>query len=529
MILAWLVFIPLVGGALAWALARRHAVWCRWTALGALALGLGLSTYIWLSSPGLVTIGSTSWVCEVTWPWMPTLGINFHLGLDGLGLLLVWLTYFLGLASVLASWETIDHRVGFFHLCLLACLSGTVGVFTALDLFLFYFSWELMLIPMYFLIAVWGHSGRRYAAMKFVIFTQAGGMLMLLSILGLYFAHGRATGVYTFDYDQLLGSPLAPLVALWIALGFFLAFAVKLPMVPLHVWLPDAHTEAPTAGSVILAGLFLKTGGYGLLRFVVPLFPGAAAALAPVAMLLGAAGILYGAVLAFAQTDLKRLVAYSSISHLGFVLMGVFSGTDAGLRGAVVQMIAHGLTTGALFILAGELQHRAGTRDFTRLGGIWSRAPALAATGMVLALASLGLPGMANFVGEFLVLLGVYQTHVGLAAVAAVGLVLAAVYSLRMVRDAFFGPRPEALEVTDLGGRERALMGVIIALILLIGLFAQPLIDTAAPAAVRARDAMQGAARQATVAGGQQAPVLGGPAAGPRLFGDSATRGRIAP
>ena len=264
-----------------------------------------------------------------------TFGIHFHLALDGLSLLLLMLTFLLGIMSVLASWTEIQEAVGFFHLNLLWVLAGIAGVFLAMDLFLFYFAWELMLVPMYFLIAIWGHERRVYAAAKFFLFTQLSGLLMLIAILALYFAHHTATGIFTFEYADLLGTPLSSHAALWIMLGFFVAFAVKLPMFPLHTWLPDAHTEAPTAGSVVLAGLLLKTGAYGMLRFVMPLFPAAAHAFAPVAMVLAVIGILYGAILAFAQTDLKRLVAYTSVSHLGFVLLGIFAWNKLALQGAV--------------------------------------------------------------------------------------------------------------------------------------------------------------------------------------------------
>jgi NADH-quinone oxidoreductase subunit M len=289
--------------------------------------------------------------------------------MDGLSLLLVLLTVLLGLMAVVASWSEIRERVGFFHFNLLWVLAGIVGVFLALDLFLFYVFWEMMLVPMYFLIGIWGHESRIYAAIKFFIFTQASSLLMLLAIVTLFFLHHQQFGVYTFDYIALLGTPLGPGMAMWLMLGFFVAFAVKLPVVPFHTWLPDAHTEAPTAGSVILAGLLLKTGAYGLLRFVVPLFPEAARAFAPAAMVLGVIGILYGAVLAFAQTDLKRLVAYTSISHLGFVVLGIFAWNEWALQGAVMQMICHGLSTGALFILVGALQERLQTRDMGRMGG----------------------------------------------------------------------------------------------------------------------------------------------------------------
>jgi NADH-quinone oxidoreductase subunit M len=478
MTLVLLFILPLAGGALAWALSRRDETLCRWAL--ALALGLGLLETVWVWVTAAPNAGL--WLLEARWPWVPSLGASFHLALDGLSLLMVGLTYLLGLASVLASWSGIRERVGLFHFLVGAVLTGILGVFMAIDLFLMYSAWELMLIPMVFLIALWGHENRRRAALKFALFTQAGGVLLLLSILGLYFAHGHSTGVYTFAYVELLGTRLGPTAALWLALGFFVAFAIKLPAVPLHTWLPDAHTEAPTGGSMILAGLLLKTGGYGLIRFVLPLFPEAAERLAPTAMVLGVVGILYGAMLAFAQTDLKRLVAYTSVSHLGFVLLGVFARNDEGLRGAVVQMLCHGLSTGALFMLVGALQDRLGTRDMRRMGGLWTKAPALSIAALILALASLGLPGMGNFVGEFLVLLGTYRVSAALAAVGSVGLILAAAFSLRMMQVAFFGPAPEGLELPDLNLRERAVIAAMVLVLLWIGLFAQPVLMAATPA-----------------------------------------------
>src|SRR5690606_37441199 len=320
---------------------------------------------------------------------------------DGLSLLLLILTFFLGAVSVIVSWREIRDRVGFFHFNLLWVLAGIAGVFVVMDLLLFYFFWEVMLIPMYFLIGIWGHENRRYAAVKFFIFTQASGLMMLLAILGLYFIHGINTGTYTFDYFELLTATFPDATGRWLMLGFMAAFMVKLPVVPFHSWLPDAHSQAPTAGSLILAGLLLKTGAYGMLRFVLPLFPNAAHEFSFLAMALGVFGILYGAVLAYGQTDLKRLVAYTSVSHMGFVILGVFSFNQLALQGVVRQLVAHGLSTGALFILAGSIYERVHTRSITLMGGFWTKTPFLGAVSLVFVMASLGLPGLANFVAEF--------------------------------------------------------------------------------------------------------------------------------
>ncbi len=477
MILITLLAMLLGGGVLAWLVARWSETATRWIALLATVADLVIAVVLWIGHyDRLQILGQRAWVEEVEWEWIPRFGIHFHLALDGLSLLLLLLTFFLGVVSVLVSWSEIREGVGFFHLNLLSVLAGIVGVFLALDLFLFYFAWELMLVPIYFLIAVWGHERRIYAAVKFFIFTQVSGLLMLVAILALYFFHHQATGVYTFEYEQLLGTPLAPTTALWIMLGFFFAFAVKLPMVPFHTWLPDAHTEAPTAGSVVLAGLLLKTGAYGLLRFVVPLFPDAAARFAPVAMMLAVAGILYGGLLAFGQNDFKRLVAYTSVSHLGFVLLGIFAWNDLALQGAVVTMVAHGISTGALFAVAGLLQDRMHTRDMDRMGGLWATAPGLGGVTLFFALGSLGLPGLGDFVGEFLVLLGTFRVGVVLTAFATLGVLVATFYALRLVQRAFQGPNVHDWRFPDLRPREVLVFAPMVLALLWLGLYPRPLL-----------------------------------------------------
>ncbi|WP_447987050.1 NADH-quinone oxidoreductase subunit M [Nitrospira sp. Nam74] len=483
MILVWLIVIPLVAGILAWLTARWSTQAPRWIALAAVALDFILVLAIWIrgTSPGAAG-ATTVWLAEVDWNWVPRFGIHFHLGVDGLSLLMLVLTFLLGIMSVLCSWTEIREKSGFFHFNLMWMMAGIVGVFLALDLFLFYFTWELMLIPMYFLIAIWGHERRIYAAIKFLLFTQLSGLLMLIAILALYVMHHQATGVYTFQYGDLLSTHLMPEAERWIMLGFIIAFAVKLPVFPLHAWLPDAHSEAPTAGSVILAGLLLKTGAYGLLRFVVPLFPNAAQGFTPVALVLAVLGIVYGAVMAFAQTDLKRLVAYTSVSHLGFVLLGIFSWNPLGLQGAVMTMICHGLSTGALFILVGALQERTHTRDMGRMGGLWITIPRLSGAALFFALASLGLPGLGDFVGEFLVLLGSYQISVGITVVAALGILASTFYALRMVQRVFHGENTQRWQLPDLSPREALILAPMIVALLWLGLYPQPVLNTFAPA-----------------------------------------------
>lgn len=479
MILFWLIVWLLIGGVLAWLAGRWNKAWPRWISLITLGVHLIGMIYLWWRHMDQIQLSNQGpWLLQLSWPWLPDLGIGFHLAMDGLSLLLIVLTSFLGIMAVAASWEGIQERVGFFHFNLLWILAALVGVFLSVDLFFFYFFWEMMLVPLYFLIGIWGHENRVYATLKFFIYTQASGLLMLLSILGLYFVHARNTGVYTFDYLDLLGTQIDPGLAFWLMLGFFVAFIVKLPAVPLHNWLPDAHTEAPTAGSVALAGLVLKAGAYGLFRFAVPLFPQASFQLASFAMALGVIGILYGAILAFAQTDLKRLVAYTSVSHMGFVLLGIFAWNQLALQGALMVMLAHGISTGALFIWVGDIQDRTHTRDLARLGGLWKTVPRMGGAGLFFAMASLGLPGLANFVGEFLVLLGVYRVNVPLAVLATLGLILAAVYSLIMIQRSFFGENEAGWRLPDANWREVSIMGVMVAATIWLGLFPQTVLNT---------------------------------------------------
>lgn len=476
--LAWMIAVPLIGAPLAWQAENHRPNAGRWVSLAIVAvMGLVLAVLMsqFFSADGL-------WLLEWEAPWIPRLGISAHLALDGLSLLMVVLTLVLGLVAILASWDDVTDKVGFYHANLLLTLAGILGVFMALDLFLFFFFWEVMLVPMYFIISIWGHENRNYSAIKFFIFTQASGLLMLAAILGLVWSYYQTSGVITFSYMDHMNAPLSPDNAFWLMLGFFLAFAVKLPIVPFHTWLPDAHTDAPTGGSVLLAGVLLKTGGYGLLRFVLPLFPEAAVGFAPVAMMIGALGVLYGAIQAFAQDDFKRLVAYSSVSHMGFVLIGVFAFNAYAFQGAVIQMIAHGISTGALFMVAGMIQERLHTRDMHRMGGLWQRMPQLGAMALFFAVASLGMPGLGNFVGEILVLLGAFQSDITVTVAAAIGLVGASVYSLVLIQRSFQGARfAGAQSLRDLNGREGVAMGLLAVLILALGVYPQPVMSIAEP------------------------------------------------
>ena len=488
MILPWLILIPFVGGLLCWQGERFSATMPRWIALLSMSLLLVLGLWLWGSAdfalapaPG----GEPRWAAEFQATWIERFGISFHLALDGLSVLMVVLTGLLGVLSVLCSWKEIQHRVGFFHLNLMWILGGVIGVFLAIDLFLFFFFWEMMLVPMYFLIALWGHSGsngksRITAATKFFIYTQASGLIMLVAILALVFVHYSQTGVLSFAYAELLKTQLAHGTEYLLMLGFFAAFAVKFPVVPVHSWLPDAHAQAPTAGSVDLAGILLKTAAYGLLRFALPLFPNASAEFAPIAQWLGVFAIAYGAFLSFAQTDIKRLVAYSSVSHMGFVLIAIYSGSHIALQGAVVQMMAHGLSAAALFILCGQLYERLHTRDMREMGGIWARLPWLPAVSLFFAAAALGLPGTGNFVGEFLILIGSFPAAPWVVVLAACGLVLGSVYSLAMIHRAYFGPAKSEAPLQAMKARELYMVLGLAALLILLGVYPQPVLDTSA-------------------------------------------------
>ena len=490
MILLWYILIPAAAAPGAWLLGRARPGLARWTAVVGTAAPLALLVGQWLASagtlraafaargPGAAGLVEGAWLAHVRVPWIAPLGIDFFLAEDGLTIIVLALTFGLGLLAVLASWRGITERVGFFHFMILWTVAALAGVFLSFDLFLFYFFFEMMLIPMYFVIAVWGHERRVYAAIKFFLFTQASGLLMLVAIVALYFIHGRATGDYTFGFTELLGTRMSSTTAFLLMLGFFAAFAVKLPVVPVHTWLPDAHTEAPTAGSVILAGVLIKIGAYGMIRFMVPLFPQAVHDFRTPAMILAVIGIIYGAVMAYGQRDLKRLVAYTSVSHMGFVLLGIFAWNTLALQGVLLQLVCHAFSTGALFIMVGGLQDRIHTRDMGKMGGLWQVAPRMGGTAMFFALASLGLPGLGNFVAEFLILIGTWQVSEWSAVLGAVGLVFATVYALWMMQRAFQGEETHGWSFADLTKREVGMFAALIAALVAIGFYPQPLITT---------------------------------------------------
>jgi len=480
MSLVWILLMPVLGGLLVLIASRWSDIWPRWISLVTLAVHMIWLLALWGSYFQFIELDQGGpWLTQYKVPWIPQLGISFYLALDGLSLLLLLLTNFLSIMAVACSWNSVRHSIGFFHFNLLLILTALSGVFLAFDLFLFFVFWEISLVPLYFLIAVWGHENRIYATTKFFLITQGSGLLMLLAIFGLVIIHFQATGTLTFSYLELIGTPMSEQVAWWLMLGFFIAFAVKLPVVPFHTWLPDAHTEAPTAGSVDLAGLVLKIGAYGMLRFVIPLFPQAAADFAPIAMTLAVIGILYAALVTFGQKDLKRLIAYTSISHMGFVLLGIFAWNEIALQGAVLIMLAHGFSSGALFIMSGDLYERMHTRDLDRQGGLWAVMPRMGGVASFFAMASLGLPGLASFIGEFLVLLGAFQVNVPLTVLASLGLVSATIYSLWMMQKVYYGPNEHDWQLSDASGREMAIMVPLIAATLWLGIYPRPVFVTA--------------------------------------------------
>jgi len=485
-ILSPLILLP-VAGAVVIALTRREAV------LLHKVLGLLVSLATFVLSLRLVSRFSdiAGIQFEERYAWIPAWGISYHVGIDGLSLWLVILTTFLTPLCLLGSWSSIDKRVREFVVFMLLLEAGMIGVFVALDLFLFYVFWEAMLVPMYFLIGIWGHERRIYAAVKFFLYTFAGSVLMLVAFLVLY----KASGIRSFDIPALVAAPVDPALQTWLFLACAIAFAIKVPMWPFHTWLPDAHVEAPTAGSVILAGVLLKMGGYGFLRLAIPLFPDAAVKLAPLVGVLAVIGIVYGALVSLVQPDLKKLVAYSSVSHLGFVMLGIAALTTTGVTGAVYQMLNHGISTGALFFLVGMLYDRRHTRQISEFGGLRSAMPWLFAVFLLISLSSIAVPGTNGFVGEFLILIGAWSFSPALVVVASLGVILAAAYVLWMVKRVFYGElsNPKNQGLPDLSAREATVLLPLVVLAIVMGI-ASPIftrrIEPAADALVRqVRDA----------------------------------------
>ena len=469
-ILSFLIFFPLVGAIVLLFINKENA-----GALRVVTLLFSIIEFV-ISLPLFFVFDSTTAAMQFVedWWWVEAYGISYKVGIDGISLLLVLLTTFLTVLCILCSWSAITSRVKEFMISFLFLETGMIGALVALDLILFYVFWEVMLIPMYFLIGVWGDPKRRiYAAIKFFLFTMAGSVLMLIAILALYFINLKATGKATFDVLELykLGMPAG--TQYWFFGAFALAFAIKVPMFPFHTWLPDAHTEAPTAGSVILAGVLLKMGTYGFIRFAIPLFPKAAFDLLPLVSVLALIGILYGALVSMMQPDLKRLVAFSSVSHLGYVMLGMFAFNTQGVQGSIYQMLNHGISTGSLFLIVGMIYERRHTRLISDFGGLSKVMPIYATFFMIVTLSSIGLPGTNGFVGEFLILLGVFQSNVVYGVLAASGVILGAAYMLWMFQRVMFGKitKPENEKLKDLNAREIITLIPMVILIFLMGIY----------------------------------------------------------
>jgi NADH-quinone oxidoreductase subunit M len=497
-LLSTLVWLPTLGAAALLLLDGRDTRRLRQVALTLTTATFAVSGLLWIgfdrARPGMQFVEQRAWI--------PGAGISYHLGVDGISLLLVLLTTLLTPLCILSAWTQVTTRVKEFLVAMCLLETGMLGVFVALDLFLFFVFWEAMLIPMYLIIGVWGGPRRVYAAVKFILYTMAGSALMLLAILTLYFL--QKTGS-SFDYAAVMQLRIDPRLQMPLFLAFALAFAIKVPMVPFHTWLPDAHVEAPTAGSVILAGVLLKMGTYGFLRFGLPLFPDAAVRLAPVIVGLALVGILYGAWVSTVQPDMKKLIAYSSVSHLGFVMLGLFTFTAQGLVGGIIQMVNHGLSTGALFLLIGMIYERRHSRLIADFGGLWAVVPVFSAILMVVTLASIGLPGLNGFVGEFLILVGAFQWSRPVAVLGTSGIVFAAVYLLWMYQRVVFGPvrHEENRRLPDLNAREVWTLAPILVLIVWIGVYPKPFTAVTETAVaellqvVRAKQAPAGVAWQA--------------------------------
>jgi len=475
-VLTILILLPLVSAICLITLKKRETP-AKYLALGMAILELVIACWTW-SAAGIHPAGAPpGFFLFEDFAWIDALGIRFTLGMDGFGLLMVIMTALLTLIAMLASWRSITERTVLHYIMLLVLESSILGVFLALDLFLFYLFWEAMLIPMFFLIGIWGHDRKIYSAIKFFVFTLAGSLLMLLAIIGIYLIHGNQSGVYTFSLTSLIGTSFDPVVGLWLYTAFLLSFAIKFPLVPLHTWLPDAHTDASTAGSIDLAGLLLKTGAYGLIRFGYPLFPEAARTLTPLLVIMAVAGILYGAWIAFAQKDMKRLVAYSSVGHMGFVALGIAAWTPLALSGSIVLMVSHGVTTSALFAMVGMLASRTQTREISAYGGLWGKVPVLSCFFMLFAMASAGLPGLNNFIGEFLILIGSYQVQQSATVLAFLGLIMSLVYTVRLVQALLFQEERQPLAIPDLTSREILILTILALGVIIIGLHPGPLLD----------------------------------------------------
>jgi NADH-quinone oxidoreductase subunit M len=493
-ILTLVVFTPLVGVLVLLAIPGHNHRAIRWVALLAALASLGFS----LALTGYRPDGPEFQFRE-SLDWIPAFGMGYRLGVDGLSVVLVILTTVLSVVSIFYSWDPIQTRVKEYYATMLLLMVGMLGVFVSLDLFLFYVFWEISLIPMYLIIGIWGGPRRIYATVKFVIYTLVGSLLMLVAILAVAIAHGNATGQFTFDYLVLRGFGYTDNLQALAFIAFFLAFAIKVPMWPLHTWLPDAHVEAPTAGSIILAGVLLKLGGYGFLRYSLPLLPDASKSFAPIVIGLAIVAILYGALVSMVQPDLKKLIAYSSVSHMGYVMLGAFVFNVQGLEGAVFQMISHGITTGALFLLVGVIYERTHDRLIAHMGGLNAKLPRYAAIFGLFTFASIGLPGLSGFIGEFLVVLGAFRFNAWVAAATMLVVIFSAVYMLWMFQRVFFAVPSDWMRrfwpsLKDMSRNEWLALAPLVVLVVALGVFPGPVLHALEAPMQRIVEAVNGSA-----------------------------------
>ncbi|MFM8532407.1 MAG: NADH-quinone oxidoreductase subunit M [Acidimicrobiia bacterium] len=485
---------PIIGAILLMFIANRDGskdALIRYFALGVSLITFAITLAVWAGFDGSASAAPFQFVERA--PWIPAFGIEYYVGIDGLSLMLLVLTGFLTPIALLTSWESIEKKVKEFSIFMLLLEASMLGVFCALDVVLFDIFWDFVLIPMYFMIGIWGYDQRIYAAVKFILYTMAGSVLMLVAIIGLSWMHQTMTGEYSFDLLKLYELQIPEGTQYWLFLAFTLAFIIKVPLFPFHTWLPDAHTQAPTPGSVILAGVMLKMGGYGLIRFAIPLFPEAALYFAPVLATLSVIAIVYGALVAMVQPDMKKLVAYSSVSHMGFVILGIAAINVQGIQGASYQMLAHGVSTGALFALVGMLSDRRHTRTISEFGGLKAGMPRFTAVALIITLSSIGLPGMNGFIGEFLIMLGAFKWDPRFVVIAALGVILSAVYMLWMFQRVFYGKvtNDHNKGLPDLSFREWAIVGPLAAAAIGMGVAPNVFLKPMEPAVQRIVDRVQ--------------------------------------
>jgi len=477
-ILSILVFLPLAGALLLlpfWKseiMARSIAIF-----FGFLELIIAFWAYIHANAIFAGASPPSGYYFAENTEWISRFGIRYTLGMDGISLLLVLLTAFTVVIAMLVAWRGVKQKVTLHYLLILAMETGVIGVFLSLDLFLFYLFWEVMLIPMFFLIGIWGSGRPIYSTVKFFLYTMVGSLLMLLAIIGIYMIHGAESGIYTFSLAGLTHTSLSPNASFWLFAAFLLAFAIKIPVFPLHTWLPDAYTDSSITGTLLMSALMAKTGAYGLIRFAYPLFPAAASRFTPLIMTLAVAGVIYGSWIAYAQKDVKRLIAYSSFGHMGFIVLGIAAWTPVALSGAVLQMVNHGITTGAIFAMIGMLEVRAETRDSDAFGGLWGKVPVFAFFFLLFSMASAGLPGLNNFTGEIMILIGSFRVAQLPVIIAYLGIILPLIYTIRLVQDLLFGEEKAVRQMDDLSLGEGAILAAMAFFVVYLGVHPGPVLD----------------------------------------------------